>query len=65
MRQTKITITKKKNSKYIPMDEPYAKIKGTKESLMAEMVREMAKRISQQLYSETTKPNPLLKKLNK
>ena len=54
----KITITKKpKKSRYIPYDYPFAKKKGQKENLLHVAMREMARRLTSDLYKE----NALLK----
>ena len=58
----KITITKKpKKSRYIPYDYPFAKKKGQKENLLHVAMREMARRLTSDLYNK----NALLTKFRK
>ena len=49
----KITITKKpKKSRYIPYDDPFTKKKGQKENMLHIAMREMARKMTSNLYKE-------------
>ena len=49
----KITITKKpKKSRYIPYNDPFTKKKGQKENLLHAALREMARKLTSNLYKE-------------
>ena len=58
----KITTTKKpRKSRYIPYDDPFVKKKGQKESMLHIAMREMARKMTSDLYNK----NALLTKFRK
>ena len=58
----KITRTKKpKNTRYIPLDDPYIKKKGSKETAIQVVLKEMRRRIVEHEFKE----NALLQRLTK